>query len=162
MESAFIIRAPQSVAEWQSVRQLLMDYHNEFDDKTCFTSFEAEMNNIESMYSDPSKEKLIAIDSSNGTLAGCVALREISPGVAEMKRLYVPPAYRGHHLGKKLALAIMDTARNMGYHMIVLDTMQEMRAAQRLYEGLGFEVIPPYNDQATRNVICYGKTLIQS
>lgn len=162
MESDFIIRTPQSAAEWQSVRLLLMDYHNEFDDKTCFTSFEAEMSNIENLYADPTKAKLIAIDPKNGGLAGCVALREISAGVAEMKRLYVPPTYRRHHLGKALAIAIMNKARDMGYHTMVLDTMQEMRTAQQLYEGLGFEIIPPYNDQATRNVICYGKTLIQS
>jgi putative acetyltransferase len=159
MESAFIIRAPQSSAEWQSVRQLLTDYHDEFDDKTCFTSFEAEMNNIEKLYAEPGKAKLIAIHTDTNSLAGCVALRTIAPDIAEMKRLYVPSAYRGQHLGKDLAIAIMNTAREMGFHTMVLDTMQEMRAAQRLYEGLGFEIIPPYNDQATRNVICYGKTL---
>ena len=159
METTFIIRSPQSAAEWQAVRRLLTDYHNEFDDKTCFTSFEAEMNNIEQLYATPDKVKLIAQNESTGDIAGCVALRTIAPGVAEMKRLYVMPVYRGHKLGKLLAERIINTAREMGYNNMVLDTMLEMKAARKLYEHLGFSVIPPYSDQETRNVICYGLTL---
>jgi RimJ/RimL family protein N-acetyltransferase len=77
------------------VKKLLIDYRNEFDDQTCFTSFEQEMENIELYYSDSDKIKLIVVDESNDTIAGCVAMRSFSPEIAEMKRLYVAPAYRG-------------------------------------------------------------------
>jgi ribosomal protein S18 acetylase RimI-like enzyme len=160
MNPRFEIRSPLSPAEWQTVRELLTAYWNEFEDKTCFTSFEDEMTNIESLYARPGKAKLIAIENDTGAIAGCVGLRGIAPGVAEMKRLYVPPAYRGHHLGKDLAIAIMDKARDMGFNTMVLDTMDEMKAAQGLYRQLGFDVIPPYSDQGSRNVICFGKSLV--
>ncbi len=54
-KSTFTIRPPQSKDEWDVVRQLLIDYRNEFDDKTCFTSFEEELQNIEGVYADPRK-----------------------------------------------------------------------------------------------------------
>lgn len=159
MDTAFIIRPPQNASEWQTVRRLLIDYHNEFDDKTCFTSFEEELNSIEQLYAAPDRVKLIAQDESTGEIVGCVALRAIAPGVAEMKRLYVMPSYRGHQLGKLLAERIISKAKQMGFHDMVLDTMLEMKAARKLYEKLGFSEIPPYSDQEARNVICYGLKL---
>jgi putative acetyltransferase len=62
----------------------------------------------------------------------------------EMKRLYVRPAYRGLRLGRQLADAIMDSARNQGYDCVLLDTLDEMETARALYEDLGFVEVPPY------------------
>ncbi|MDQ3016770.1 MAG: GNAT family N-acetyltransferase [Bacteroidota bacterium] len=159
MMSAFVIRAPETEVEWNTVRQLLIDYQDEFDDKACFTSFEDEFNNLESVYAESGKYKLIAIEESTGKIVGCVAIRTLSPGVAEMKRLYLVPQYRGFQLGRKLATAIMELATQHGYHQMLLDTMYEMKAAQRLYEQLGFAVIPSYGYQEGLDVICYGKDL---
>ena len=76
-----------------------------------------------------------------------------------MKRLYVVPSHRRHKLGKLLAERIISKARQQGCNDMVLDTMMEMKAARKLYEQLGFIVIPPYSDQESRNVICYGLKL---
>ncbi len=62
----------------------------------------------------------------------------------EMKRLYVRPAFRGLRLGRQLAEAIMDSARNRGYDCVLLDTLDEMETARALYEDLGFVEVPPY------------------
>ena len=159
MPGPFIIRSPQSSEEWEVVKKLLIDYRNEFDDQTCFTSFEQEMDNIEVYYSEPDKIKLIALDEENGMIAGCVAMRAFTPEIAEMKRLYVVPAYRGYKLGRQLAEAIIEKAVEYGYHSMILDTMYEMQAAQQLYYNLGFHTIPPYNHQDESKVICFEKTL---
>jgi ribosomal protein S18 acetylase RimI-like enzyme len=159
MPGPFIIRSPQSSEEWEVVKKLLIDYRNEFDDQTCFTSFEQEMDNIEVYYSEPDKIKLIALDEENGMIAGCVAMRAFTPEIAEMKRLYVVPAYRGYKLGRQLAEAIIEKAVEYGYHSMILDTMYEMQAAQQLYYNLGFHTIPPYNQQDESKVICFEKTL---
>lgn len=115
MPGPFIIRIPQSQNEWAMVKSLLIDYESEFDDKTCFTSFEDEMDHIEELYAEEDKVKLIVLDTENDVIAGCVALRGFSPGVSEMKRLYVVPAYRGYKLGRQLAEAIIQRAKDMGY-----------------------------------------------
>jgi N-acetylglutamate synthase-like GNAT family acetyltransferase len=106
----FIIRTPQTDSEWNTVKKLLQDYRSEFDDQTCFTSFEQEMENIKQYYADEDKLKLIAVDETTNSIIGCVALRSFSPGVAEMKRLYVMPSFRGHKIGNQLAEAIIEKA----------------------------------------------------
>jgi ribosomal protein S18 acetylase RimI-like enzyme len=83
-----------------------------------------------------------------GELAGCCALRPIDDvdvaNAAEMKRLYVRPAFRRFGLGRLLAEAVLDAARQMGYSSVLLDTLDDMEAARALYEELGFVEVPPY------------------
>jgi len=159
MPGPLIIRTPQTDSEWNAVKKLLQDYRSEFDDQTCFTSFDQEMDNLEQYYADEDKIKLIAVDEATNTIIGCVALRSFSPGVCEMKRLYVAPTYRGNKIGEKLAEAIIEKAIEKGYHAMILDTMYEMQAAQQLYYSLGFHAIPPYNQQDESKVVCFEKFL---
>ncbi|MNT82924.1 putative N-acetyltransferase YsnE [compost metagenome] len=84
----------------------------------------------------------------DGALAGCCALRPLdsadTPNSAEMKRLYVRKAFRGFGLGRQLAEATLDAARQAGYASVLLDTLDDMEAARNLYTDLGFESIEPY------------------
>lgn len=155
----FIVRKPQSRDEWEQVKTLLRAYRNEFDDNICFSSFEEEMENIEHLYAQKNKIKFIAIDSDTDQIVGCVALRALTDDTVEMKRLYVRPETRGTGLGKKLAEVIVSVGTAMGYSYMVLDTMLEMKAAQSLYQSMGFQEIPAYADQDLTKVVCFGKTL---
>lgn len=159
IKTTFVIRPPKSHEEWNEVKRLLLDYKAEFDDDTCFTSFDAEIADIENLYAREDHFKLIAASIPDGAVVGCVAFRALAPEIAEMKRMYVVPGYRGQQLGRKLAEAIISKAVESGYQKMVLDTMMEMKAAQQLYHDLGFVIIPPYDDQDTSKVICFEKDL---
>jgi ribosomal protein S18 acetylase RimI-like enzyme len=56
----------------------------------------------------------------------------------------VRKAFRGFGLGRQLAEATLDVARQAGYACVLLDTLDDMEAALALYTELGFGEIPPY------------------
>ncbi|MEN9886745.1 MAG: Mycothiol acetyltransferase [Pseudomonadota bacterium] len=128
------------------VRTLFTEYAASLDVDLCFQSFDDELANLPADYAVPRGALLLAwVDDA---VAGCVALRPITEvdyaNAAEMKRLYVRPAFRRLGLGRLLSEAILDRARGLGYSCVLLDTLDDMEVARTLYEELGFEEIPPY------------------
>jgi ribosomal protein S18 acetylase RimI-like enzyme len=108
----------------------------------CFQNFEHELRTLPGAYATPCGALLLA--DIAGQPAGCVGVRFLEPGICELKRLYVRSSYRGAGLGRALATAALDAAREMSYTRVRLDTLPGMQSAQRLYEALGFYDIPPY------------------
>jgi ribosomal protein S18 acetylase RimI-like enzyme len=119
---------------------LLREYEAGTGVSLCFQNFEAELAGLPGDYAPPRGALVLARPPGGSELLGCVALRPVpgSPDLCEMKRLYVRPAGRGSGLGRKLALAAMAQARQLGYRRICLDTLPSMTAAQALYGALGF------------------------
>lgn len=137
---------PTAPAEVEPVREIFREYAQGLGVDLCFQDFESELTNLPGEYSPPRGALLLA--TIDGKLAGCCALRPLDtadyPNAAEMKRLYVRLPYRGIGLGRQLAEATLDAARQGGYGCVLLDTLSDMEAARGLYEDLGFEEIPPY------------------
>jgi ribosomal protein S18 acetylase RimI-like enzyme len=120
------------------VRTLFLEYATSLGVDLSFQNFDEELASLPGDY-DP-----ILIARWNGALAGCVAMHPYGDGICEMKRLYVRPEFRQHHIGRALALRIIDEARARGYRAMRLDTLPSMQGAMRLYESLGFVDIEPY------------------
>ena len=137
---------PDSATELEPVRNIFREYAQGLGVDLCFQDFETEVATLPGEYAAPRGALLLA--SVDGQLAGCCALRPMDaadyPNAAEMKRLYVRQGFRGLGLGRRLAEAALDAARQAGYTSVLLDTLDEMEAARALYEDLGFEEIPPY------------------
>jgi putative acetyltransferase len=143
MASSFTLRAA-TAADLDDVRTLFREYEAWLDHDLCFQGFAAEVAGLPGRYAPPSGGLWLA--ESAGALVGGIALREFSPGVAEMKRLYVREAARGSGAGRALAQLVIAEARARGYRTMRLDTLRidRMRAANALYDALGFRDIPPY------------------
>lgn len=127
----------------EAVRQLFLEYAESIGFDLCFQSFQQELAQLPGKYAPPSGRLLLA--EVEGQVAGCVALHKLEDGICEMKRLYVRPAFHAQHLGRMLAGAIIDAARELSYARMRLDTIaSKMQAAVQLYRSLGFREIEPY------------------
>jgi GNAT superfamily N-acetyltransferase len=80
----------------------------------------------------------------NGKAVGMGALKKLNEDVAELKRMYIRPEYRGRGYGREMLDKLTETARDFGYFTLRLDTAEYMAAARRLYESEGFRVTDPY------------------
>ena len=52
--------------------------------------------------------------------------------------------YHGEGFGLQLLMFLLNTAKSDGYKKVRLDTLGFMESANRIYEYVGFEEIPPY------------------
>ncbi|MBI5535822.1 MAG: GNAT family N-acetyltransferase [Deltaproteobacteria bacterium] len=124
------------------IRELFREYEASIGISLCFQDFETELETLPGRYAPPSGRLLLGV--VDDAPAGCVALRQLGPGVCEMKRLYVRPCVRASGLGRRLATAVIDEARSIGYRAMQLDTLPSMQAAITLYKSLGFQPMQPY------------------
>jgi putative acetyltransferase len=102
---------------------------------------EAEFATFTEKYAAPKGCVLLA--ETDGGVVGCVAMRQVTAAICEMKRLYVRPDARGKHLGRKLAERLIAEARAAGYREMRLDVQAKFLPARKLYADLGFVPAEP-------------------
>ncbi|HKO36088.1 MAG TPA: GNAT family N-acetyltransferase [Pyrinomonadaceae bacterium] len=138
------IRQLEGEEDVEQARWLFREYEAWLGLDLCFQNFEKELAELPGAYAPPTGRLLLAFE--NDQLAGCVALRKLSDGVCEMKRLFLRPEFHGQGRGRKLTERIIREARDAGYKRMRLDTLpQQMGRAIALYRLLGFKEIEPYN-----------------
>jgi ribosomal protein S18 acetylase RimI-like enzyme len=84
---------------------------------------------------------------------GCIAMRKL-PAMelaAEVKRLYVRPAWRGRGIADALLDELESNAEECGITVLYLDSKDDLQAALRFYRRRGYQSCARYNDnpQAT-------------
>src|SRR5437870_5491249 len=109
------------------VRELFGEYGQSLSFHICFEGFQRELAGLPGEYSPPAGRLYLA--KIENQPAGCVALRKLAEDVGELKRLYVRPAFRGHGLGRALAVRIIEEGRSIGYQRLRLDTLPSMTEA---------------------------------
>lgn len=146
-------REASAPVDLEAVRSLFAEYARSVDEPRCFAGFERELAEL------PRGYLALFIADQDGVAAGCAGLREVDRGTAEMKRLYVRPAWRGRGIGRALAEAAIAAARSAGYARIVLDSLPKMHEARALYRSLDFSETAPYLAQPTPGASCFERRL---
>ena len=138
----FVIRPAQGDADIAAVRRLV---HAHGDARATTPGVEyvhADADAMPGPYVPPRGGLWLAVADGEGI--GCVALRPIGDGRAEVKRMYVDPAWRGRGVGRALMERVIAGARDRGYHTLRLGTLDDMHAAQAMYRSFGFRPIERY------------------
>ena len=126
-----------------TVREMFAEYGADVSRAYCLKGFDAELAGLPGAYGPPRGALLLL--RAGGAAAGAVGVRALSEDRAEMKRLYVRPAWQGQGFGRRLAAAAVGHARAAGFRALCLDTLDHMKGAQALYRTMGFAEIAPYH-----------------
>jgi GNAT superfamily N-acetyltransferase len=98
--------------------------------------------------------------SVDGAPVGCVGLQPISPGLGEIKRMYVEPSSRGWGLSRLLLAQVEGRARTQGLTTLRLETGTQQHEAITLYTHHGYSPTPPYPPFETEPAsLCFAKQL---
>src|SRR5215471_17296608 len=90
----------------------------------------------------PRSEFLIA--TIDDKAVGCAALRPMDTETAEIRRMYVAPAFRRRGVARCLLEELERRAVEFGYLIVRLETGNRQAEAVALYESRGFRRIAPY------------------
>jgi len=94
------------------------------------------------IYLPPDGAVLLASD--DGQLAAMVFLTRLRPDAAQIRRMYVRPAYRRNGLGGALFGQAVDLARTIGYSRLLLESPRSWAGAHAVYTRHGFAPVDAY------------------
>lgn len=128
----------------------------------------AQQSELESRYGAESNEPPKGIDpgvsylvaSVAGEPVGCAGLKPLEPGIAEVTRMYVRPAHRGHGISRMLLRQVEDMAKERGVTRIRLETGDLQPESIGLYGSSGYQRIPAFGQYVGSSLsLCFEKPL---
>ena len=146
---------PQTKDDFDAIRQLCWAYREFLGSLKSAESrvvakyypedaYQELMNQIEVLHAPPGGGLRLAL--LEDTPIGCGMFHTLSPGVLEIKRVFLTPDARGSGAGRKIVEVLIEDCRAAGAHKINLDTGRNLSSAIQLYESLGFKQCEPYQD----------------
>jgi GNAT superfamily N-acetyltransferase len=102
---------------------------------------------------------LYVLARDDGTPIGIAAVRLVDEETAEIKNVYVDPAWRGRGVGGLLMEPLEAWARDAGVARLILETGEEQPEALALYMRLGYARIPCYPPWDDALSVCMEKRL---
>lgn len=104
--------------------------------------------------------KNVVVCYENDIAVGCGAFKEYEPNVAEIKRMFVKPEYRGKGVAKTILSELENWAKEEKYSVSILETGFMQKDAIHLYKKVGYEVTENFGQYiGVENSICMKKAL---
>jgi len=141
------------IATINDIEQITEIYNQGIQDRVATleanTKSIAEMEKWFSIRSE--RHKVIIVEDKQGYIKGWASLnvfnaRECYQGVADLS-IYIRREVRGQGLGKILLIALIEAAKQAGFHKLVLSTFAFNYAGQKLYTAVGFTKVGTYMKQ---------------
>jgi GNAT superfamily N-acetyltransferase len=95
---------------------------------------------------------VLLLARGDGEPAGLGGVRFLDAETAEVKSMYVDPAFRGHGFARATLAELERIAAYHGCRRVQLDTSDYLTAAIALYRGAGYREVPPYNENPKANL----------
>jgi putative acetyltransferase len=106
------------------------------------------------VYTDPTTDDLFTLfktprsrywicEEGGVILGGCgiFPTQGLPEGCAELVKFYLSKESRGRGIGKTLILKSIETARELGFSQLYLESFPELEAAVHLYKKIGFKML---------------------
>ena len=107
------------------------------------TAFEDKQ--LDFMFESYEKSKAVYfVVENNGKIVGGAGVSKLAAteeNICELQKMYILNEARGNGLGNKLIQLCLDKAKEFGYEKCYLETLPTMKAAQHLYQKLGFKYL---------------------
>ena len=142
MLSVIDLSDAKSASDYEAAQKLFVEYAAWLGVDLGFQDFAHELEHLSQMYGPPGGCLILGRDA--GSAIACVGVRRVSAETCEMKRLFLKESARGRGVGRLLALEAVRAGRRLGYARMVLDTLDGMVAARKIYASLGFKETEAY------------------
>lgn len=104
--------------------------------------------------------KNVMVCYENGKPVGCGAFKEYETNVAEIKRMFVDPMFRGRGIAAKLLNQLESWAIEEQYNSFILETSIKLENAISLYKKMGYQIVPNYGQYiGVQSSICMKKII---
>ncbi|HET6723960.1 MAG TPA: GNAT family N-acetyltransferase [Chitinophagaceae bacterium] len=102
----------------------------------------------------------VIVAYENDKPIACGALREYSPTIMEVKRMYTLPGNRGKGIATKILSELERWAAELSYQKCILETGKRQPDAIWLYQKNGYKIIPNYGKYLVmENSVCFEKEI---
>jgi putative acetyltransferase len=111
-------------------------------------------------YNKINKIKYVVVAYKNTSPVSCGAVKEYSPGVMEVKRMYTIPEHRGEGIASLVLRELETWAVELSYQKCILETGKKQPEAIALYQKNGYALIQNYGQYAgIENSVCFEKAV---
>ncbi len=133
------------------VRRLYADFVREADGPLVYDRDDAAVDLEEEIAKGPPPDLappdgVLLLARVDGEPAGLGGVRHLDTAIAEVKSMYVAPAFRGSGLGRRILAQLDGIARERGCRAVRLDTSGYLAPAVGLYRAAGYREVPAYNE----------------
>jgi GNAT superfamily N-acetyltransferase len=132
------------------VRRLYADFVREADGPLVYDREGAGVDLDEEIAKGPPEDLVppngvLLLARADGEPAGLGGVRYLDTEIAEVKSMYVAPAFRGSGLGRQILARLDEIALERGCRAVRLDTSDYLTPAVGLYRAAGYREVPAYN-----------------